>query len=93
VSKQLLIYSNAKTLSSRRHRDWSVKSGSDYGFAKEVNSVPLTAVEFPSAAGEYPIVFAGEKDNIVPVAVMGLRNDQNLGSSPDWVGHLTTPSG
>ncbi|MBT4493398.1 MAG: SapC family protein [Gammaproteobacteria bacterium] len=78
MSKQLLVYSDTNTLSRTRHRDWSVKSGSDYNFAKEVNSVPLTAVEFPSAADEYPIVFAGDEDNIMPVAVMGLRSDENL---------------
>jgi hypothetical protein len=78
MSKQLLVYSNASALSRTRHREWSVKSGLDYSFAKEVNSVPLTAIEFPSAAGEYPIVFAGDQDNIMPVAVMGLRSDENL---------------
>jgi hypothetical protein len=30
-----------------------------YGFSAEVNSVPLMTVEFPQAAAEYPVVFAG----------------------------------
>jgi len=43
-----------------------------------VNSIPLTAVEFPHAAEEFPIVFAGEGENIMPVAIMGIRDDENL---------------
>ena len=50
MSTQLLIYERAVPLSSQRHKDWSVKTGTDYVFARQVNSVPLVAVEFPHAA-------------------------------------------
>jgi len=40
--------------------------------------VPLTAVEFPAAAAEYAIVFAGEGDVVMPVAILGVRAAQNL---------------
>ncbi|MDH3584848.1 MAG: SapC family protein, partial [Phycisphaerae bacterium] len=46
-------------------------------YAKEANSVPLITVEFPAAALEYPIVFAGE-DVAMPVAALGIRHGQNL---------------
>lgn len=36
------------------------------------------AVEFPNAAEEYSIVFAGEGDNLLPVVLMGVREDENL---------------
>lgn len=78
MTKQLLIYSQAQHLSNERHREWSVKSGADYSFAKGINSIPLTAVEFPSAASEFPIVFAGEGDDVMPVAVMGVQDNENL---------------
>lgn len=78
MSKQLLIYNRAKALSSERHRDWSVKAGTDFSFAAETNSVPLTAVEFSLAAIEYPIVFAGAPGEIMPLAVMGVRESENL---------------
>jgi len=78
VSKQLLIYTRAQAVSSQRHREWSVKSGGTYEFAREVNSIPLTAVEFMSAAGEYPIVFAGSDEQLMPLAVMGMRDKENL---------------
>ena len=78
MTKQLLIYDEAQHVSSDRHREWSVKAGVDYSFAADVNSVPLTAIEFPNASIEYPVVFAGEGDSVMPVAVMGIRDAENL---------------
>ncbi len=78
MTKQLLIYEQLAPLNSERHRDWSVKTGNDFRFASEVSSVPLTAVEFREAATEFPIVFAEAGDNVVPVAIMGIRAEENL---------------
>ncbi len=78
MSKQLLIYSRAQAVNSQRHREWSVKAGDNFAFAKDVNSTPLTAVEFVAAASEYPIVFAGEPGQIMPLVVMGVRDQENL---------------
>ena len=46
MSMQLLIYEKAAPVTNQRHRDWSIKKGADCTFAKHVNAVPLTAVEF-----------------------------------------------
>jgi hypothetical protein len=83
---QLLIYETAVPVSSGRHGKCSVEAGKDYGFSKKVNSVPLTAVEFPEAAGEYAIVFAPSGDNVVPVVVLGARQNENLyvGADNAW---------
>jgi hypothetical protein len=78
MTKQLLIYTDAQAVSSSKHRNLSVKTGRSYGFASDTNSVPLTAVEFMSAAAEYPIVFAGEDDQLMPLVVMGVRDKENL---------------
>ncbi len=78
MAKQLLIYGEAQAVNKHKHRDWSVKAGEDFGFARELNSVPLTAVEFIPASADFAIVFAGEGENIVPVAVLGVREQQNL---------------
>jgi hypothetical protein len=40
--------------------------------------VALTTVEFAKACHEYPIVFVQEAETITPVAVLGLKNKQNL---------------
>src|SRR5262249_53349457 len=83
ITAQLLIYESVVPLSARRHGNSSVESGSGYGFTSKTNSVPLMAVEFPFAASEYPIVFAGTKENFVPAVILGVRESQNLYLSPD----------
>ena len=88
MSRQLLIYERAVPVSSEKHREWSVKSGTDFSFAGQVNSVPLMAVEVPGAAVEYPIVFAGNDDEIMPAVILGLRDAENLYLEPSgaWRG-------
>ncbi|MEH6442871.1 MAG: SapC family protein [Oceanospirillaceae bacterium] len=78
MATQLLIYGQVEAVNKQRHLGWSVKAGTDYNFAKEVNSVPLMAVEFPKAAQDYAIVFAGDDKGLLPVVVMGVRQDENL---------------
>lgn len=78
MSTQLLIYGDVQPINKQRHAGWSVKAGNQFGFAQGVNSVPLMAVEFPNAAEEYCIVFAGEEENLLPVVLMGVREDENL---------------
>lgn len=78
VSKQLLFYTNAVPVSSTKHRDWSVKIGKNYEYAKLTNSVPLMAVEFPNAAQEYPIVFAQAGSDVLPVAILGVSDERNM---------------
>lgn len=78
MATQLLIYGQVEAVNKQRHVDWSIKAESNYDFAKQVNSVPLMAVEFPSAAEDYSIVFAGEGSDLLPVVIMGVRQDENL---------------
>lgn len=78
MTTQLLIYGDVQPINKQRHADWSVKAGGQYGFAQAVNSVPLMAVEFPNAAEEYCVVFAGEGENLLPVVLMGVREQENL---------------
>ena len=75
---QQLFYQTAVPVSAQRHRDWSVKTGDTFDFASRVNSVPLTAIEFAQAAAEYPIVFAGSKENVFPAVILGVQQDENL---------------
>ena len=78
MSSQLLIYESVVPVSNARHAGWSVEIGADYSFSKRVNAVPLMAVEFPNAAAEYAIVFSGAKEAVIPVAILGMRRDENL---------------
>lgn len=78
MTTQLLFYGNAVPVSTQRHGDLSVKTGNDFSFAKEINSVPLTAVEFRRAAADYVLVFAGNDDALMPLAVLGVEGNKNL---------------
>ncbi len=88
VATQQLFYRTAVPVTVARHRDWSVKTGDTYAFAAEVNSVPVTAVEFAQAAAEYPVVFAGDGTTVFPAAILGARENENLFVGPDgrWLG-------
>lgn len=78
MSTQLLFYSSASPISFQRHHDWSVESTGGFSFAGHTNSVPLMAVEFAKAAGEYAVIFAGDDKKVMPAAVLGIQNDSNL---------------
>lgn len=88
MARQLLIYQNAVPVTVARHRGISVKTGRDFDFAREVNAVPLMAAEFAQAGQEYAIVFAGEGDDVAPVVLLGVRDDENLFVAEDgaWQG-------
>jgi len=78
MTKQLLIYGSAVPVTRGRHGNWSVEVDGSYRFSREVNSVPLMAVEFPQAASEYAIVFAGSEDEVLPAVILGVRTNENL---------------
>ncbi|EAR50647.1 SapC protein, putative [Oceanicola granulosus HTCC2516] len=88
MAKQLMIYERAVPISSERHRDWSVETGGNYGFAREVNSVPLLAAEFIPAATDHAIVFAGSEEAVFPSVILGIRDNENSHVGPDgsWTG-------
>ena len=75
----LLFYDKPVALNKSAHKDLKIKaSDADFAFAKDTNSVILAGVEFTEAAKEYPIVFAQAGESLVPVALVGLRNEENL---------------
>ena len=88
MAKQLLIYETATPVNRSRHSTLSVKVGSNYGFAADVNSVPLMAAEFSQVASEMTIVFAGQGDNLIPAVLLGVRENENLyvDASGKWLG-------
>jgi hypothetical protein len=85
MTTQLLIYETAVPVSAQRHADSYVEGGG-YGFSRNVNAVPLMAVEFPQAASEYAIVFAGDEEAVMPSVILGMRGQQNafLNDADEW---------
>jgi hypothetical protein len=86
MSTQLLIYKSAVPVNRTTHHDCFVDIGANYAFTAAINSVPLMAVEFPLATSEYPIVFGGSDADVTPVAILGVRTDENLflGEDGSW---------
>lgn len=88
MSKQLLIYDRVVPISSETHRDWSVKISENYSFSKSLNSVPLLAAEFISAAQNYSIVFAANDKSVFPAILLGFEDGKNLfvDDAGSWTG-------
>lgn len=89
MAKQLMIYEHAVPISAETHRDWSVKTGDTYSFAKNINSVPLLAAEFTTAALEHTIIFTGEGDAVCPSVILGMQGNANDHVTDDgnWKGN------
>lgn len=87
MSTQLLFYKEAVPVSKEQHANFSIDTTQNYSFAGGVNSVPLTATEFPFAARDYVIVFAGP-DTPMPAAILGVQQDRNIFVSEEgqWQG-------
>ena len=88
MATQQLFYRSVVPVSFQRHKGWAVKTGDSYAFAAEVNSVPVTAIEFAEAAAEYPVVFAGNEASVFPGVILGARENENLQVAADgrWLG-------
>lgn len=71
------LYKKLAPLSAENHKGLRVARGS-YAFAREATSVHLTGSEFLAASGDYPIVFVMAGDAPIPIALLGLRKEQNL---------------
>jgi SapC len=86
MTMQQLIYEKVIPVSSARHAKSSVVVGADYLFTRNLNSVPLMAVEIPLAAADFPIVFAGDTAAVMPAVILGARRDENLylSKSGEW---------
>ncbi|QBX36627.1 peptidase [Brevundimonas sp. S30B] len=77
LSGNVLFYDKPEPLSVELHGKLGVDPvEKPYGFVAKSNIVPLTVTEFAPAALSYPVIFLG--DEKLPVAVMGLRQDDNL---------------
>ncbi|MBU2270234.1 MAG: SapC family protein, partial [Alphaproteobacteria bacterium] len=77
LSGNVLFYGQPEPLSIEAHAKLGVDPVEQpYAFVAEANIVPLTVTEFAPAALTYPVIFVGEARQ--PVAVMGLRQGENL---------------
>lgn len=74
----VMFYDKPVAVNRDQHRGTKIGPVPDFSFAAKTNSVALTGVEFIEACKEYPIVFAKVGERKVPVALVGLRDNENL---------------
>lgn len=74
----VLFYDKPVAINRDQHRTAKIGATTSFAFAAKTNSVALTVVEFIEASKEYPIVFAAVGDRRIPVALLGLRDRENL---------------
>ena len=93
VAATPVFYRNPVPLDRVRHAAKKFVRPRNAAFANHVNSVPLAAVEFNSAARNYPIVFTSG-DPIGAVAVLGFEGAQNLfiGEEQQWAEDVYVPA-
>ena len=92
---EVLFYERPVPLNRTQHKNLRIKSLPNFKFAQKVHSVPLTGVEFPAAARDLPILFAGTSiDDAGPMALLGLRQDENLFVDADgrWQANTYIPA-
>jgi len=76
---EVLFYERPVPLNRTQHKDLRLKGIPSLKFAAAAHSVPLTCAEFPVAARDLPILFAGQSiDDAGPMALLGLRQNENL---------------
>lgn len=68
-----------------KHANLKATQSGDYTRYKERHLIPIVAQDFFNLASEFPLVFVknGDSGDFIPVAVMSLREGQNLYCSTD----------
>ncbi|MGN6226661.1 SapC family protein [Dyella sp. KULCS107] len=92
---EVFFYERPVPLNRSAHKDLRLKPVPSLKFAANVHSVPLTGVEFPAAARDVPILFAGaDMKDAGPMALLGLRQNENLFVDADghWAPNTYVPA-
>lgn len=89
---ELLFYREPKLLDRAGHAALRYGASNDFSFAREVNSVPLLAVEFFEASRTLPVLFSEDaKGQRAPLALLSLSNSHNaqVGADGRWTAGYT----
>ncbi|HET6788659.1 MAG TPA: SapC family protein [Aquabacterium sp.] len=77
--KTLLMYDKITPINREQHRQLRIKASDKHlSFARETNSLLLAVTELPLAALDFPCVFVSSGEQHTMVAVVGLRDKDNL---------------
>src|SRR5688572_5579461 len=88
-----LFYKKPVPLDAKAHKDLGLKKGFGLSFTKDVNAVPVNLIEMPQICHYYPIAFSPDA-NATPVAILGLRDNENLFVSKkgEWEENVYVPA-
>lgn len=88
-----LFYTHPVPLDAKLHADLALKQNFGFGFTRGVNAVPLNLIEMPQICHYYPIAFSPD-GNATPVAILGLRDNENLFLNADntWEENVYIPA-
>ena len=93
--KTLLIYDDLVALNRDQHRQLKLaQTRGAFSFARGTNSVLIAGSELPLAALDFPCVFVGAEAGHSLVAIVGLRDHENLFVQPDgnWAAGAYLPA-
>ncbi len=83
----LLFYNEPAFLNREVHKTLKFKASSDYSFTENINSVPLTGIEFFEASRDMPVLFSqDENGDFFPLALLSLMQEghKQLGETGSW---------
>ncbi len=94
MSNNMLFYREIEALSRELHADLKLEPLNKYDFVKEMYWAPLAGTEFFEAAKNYPVVFLKNDENFIPIALLGLQDQQNLfvEDNGDWPEEIYIPA-
>lgn len=78
MSDTMKMYTEVVPINVGSHGDVSIKPATSFDFSRGINAIPIVAAEFHSAAQDMAIVFTGDDDEAVPVALTALKPNENL---------------
>lgn len=87
-----LFYKNPVPLDAKVHAKLSLNKNFGFAFTEGVNAVPINLIEMPQICHFYPIAFSPDA-NATPVAILGLRDKENLFLKKDkWEANTYIPA-
>lgn len=83
-----IMYETVSPINATVHGDVSIKPVTGFEFAQKINSVPVLATEFAAAASDMALVFSGDDEELLPVALLGVTENKNLyvNDNGQWAG-------